>query len=251
MTGAEGITWVGVMVVGAGVGFLAGLFGKGGSALATPLLHAIGIPAVIAVTAPLPATIPSTMFAASAYRSAGLLDRGLVRRSVIAGVPATILGAVASRWVSGQTLVVVTDVLVILLGFRLVVARRQEPLVVEARGGSWCVTAVAVLVGALSGLLANSGGFLLVPLYITVLRRPLKVAFAASLVVSATLAVPGTIVHAALGHISWSVVGVFGVMSIPFARLGAAVSLRSNPAALERVYGLGLVVIGLAVVALR
>ena len=50
-------------VIGVGVGFLGGLLGKGGSAIATPLLHAVGVPAIIAVAAPLPATIPSTLIA--------------------------------------------------------------------------------------------------------------------------------------------------------------------------------------------
>ncbi len=57
--------------MGLAVGFLSGLFGKGGSAIATPLLHAIGIPAIVAVAAPLPATIPSTLVGYSAYRGTG------------------------------------------------------------------------------------------------------------------------------------------------------------------------------------
>ena len=49
-----------IMAVGAGIGFLGGLLGKGGSALATPLLVAFGVPPVVALAAPLPATVPGT-----------------------------------------------------------------------------------------------------------------------------------------------------------------------------------------------
>lgn len=98
-----------------------------------------------------------------------------------------------------------------------------------------------------SGLLANSGGFLLAPLYVTVLRRPLKTAFACSLAVAAALAVPGTIVHAALGHIDWTVVAVFGAFSVPFSYLGARVSLRAQTVRLERVYGAVLIVLATGV----
>src|SRR3954470_14473187 len=54
---------LGAMLIGAGIGLLSGAFGKGGSALATPLLHAIGVPAIVAVASPLPATIPATLVA--------------------------------------------------------------------------------------------------------------------------------------------------------------------------------------------
>ena len=58
---------------------------------------------------------------------------------------------------------------------------------------------VAVAVGFLAGLLANAGGFLLVPLYLAALKLPIKTALSCSLAVAAVLAIPGTLVHAALG----------------------------------------------------
>ena len=39
---------LGVALIGLGIGFVSGAFGKGGSALATPLLHLIGVPAIMA-----------------------------------------------------------------------------------------------------------------------------------------------------------------------------------------------------------
>src|SRR5258708_29813244 len=67
--------WLGVAAIGLLVGFLAGLFGKGGSAIATPLLHAVGVPAIVAVASPLPATIPSTAGAGAAYWRSQLLHK--------------------------------------------------------------------------------------------------------------------------------------------------------------------------------
>jgi uncharacterized membrane protein YfcA len=103
---------------------------------------------------------------------------------------------------------------------------------------------VAGTVGLVSGLLANSGGFLLAPLFVVVLRLSLKESFATSLAVAAVMAVPGTLVHAALGHIDWTIVGIFAVTSIPLSFLGARVAIRSHPVVLERVYGVGLAVLG-------
>src|ERR1035441_6774728 len=45
----------------------------------------------------------------------------------------------------------------------------------------------------------------LVPCYARFLKQPMKKAFACSLAVSSALAIPGTLVHSYLGHISWLV----------------------------------------------
>lgn len=245
------MNWLGIIAIGAGVGFLSGMFGKGGSAVATPLLHAMGIPAIVALAAPLPATVPSTLAASIAYWRQRLVNEPVVRTSIVCGVGATVLGAVASRWVGGGPLVIATDLVVIGLGLRSLLTRTaEEPsgVVGDAppRAGRpvAVVAAVAVAVGFAAGLLANSGGFLLAPLYMAVLRLPVKHAFASSLLVSAALAVPGTIVHAALGHIDWALVAVFGTASVPLSYLGARVAIRTPSEPLERVYGAGLTILG-------
>ena len=58
---------LGVLLIGGGVGFLSGAFGKGGAAVSSPLLHAIGVPAMFVLASPLPATIPSTLLAGRKY----------------------------------------------------------------------------------------------------------------------------------------------------------------------------------------
>jgi len=236
---------VAVVAVGLGVGFVSGLFGKGGSAIATPLLHAIGVPAIVAVASPLPATFPSTLAAYSAYWSHHLVYGRVFRWTVAIGVPSTVLGALATRWIDGHALVLATDVILIVLGIRFLFSTpsparmRSEPSRSRLR-----LSAVALVVGFLSGLLANSGGFLLVPLYLVVIRLPIKEALASSLAVAAVLALPSTITHAALGHIDWGLVAVFALASTPLSYVGARVALRTDSSRLERLYGLMLAVGG-------
>ncbi len=236
-----------IAAVGALTGFLGGLFGKGGSAIATPLLDVGGVAPISAVASPLPATIPGTMAAAYAYWQERLVDWRVVRWSVAFGVPATIAGAYATRWIGGTPLVITTEVIIVVLGARFLLhpSPPHEHLTAPPRALRTRMAGVALAVGVLSGLLANSGGFLLAPLYIVVLRMPIKVAFACSLVVAAALAVPGTVVHALLGHIDWGVVAVFGVTSIPLSYLGGRVAVRTHAPKLERLYGAGLLAIGL------
>jgi uncharacterized membrane protein YfcA len=235
-------------LIGLFIGFLGGLLGKGGSAIATPLLHAIGVPAIVAVASPLPATVPSTMVASWAYSRERLVEWRVVRWSVAFGVPATIAGALLTKLVGGVALVKATDVVLIGLGIRIITGGRndaREPRSAADLSG-WMLAGVAMAVGMASGLLANSGGFLLAPLFVTMLRLPIKPALASSLAVASVLAVPGTVVHAWLGHIDWTLVAVFAATSVPLSFLGARVAMRTDSHRLERIYGVALIGLGAA-----
>ncbi|WP_421119559.1 sulfite exporter TauE/SafE family protein [Aquihabitans daechungensis] len=234
-----------IVAVGAGIGFLGGLLGKGGSALATPILVAFGIPPVIALVAPLPATVPGTLVAADSYRRKGLIDRNVLTWSLIAGVPATVLGAVCSKFVDAHALILVTDAVIAVLGLRMVLTASHRAVVVTGEPvRRELIIGVAVVTGLAAGLLANSGGFLLAPLFVAVLGMAIKPALGTSLAVAAVLAVPGTLIHLALGHLDLTVVAAFALGSVPLSRCGARVGLRTDPARLERGYGAVLALLG-------
>ena len=103
--------YIGVFLIGIIVGFLGGLFGKGGSAIATPMLSLIGIPGFIAVAAPLPATIPGTLIASAEYWKSRLLDKEIVWWSILIGVPATIAGSYLTEYTGPTPLLIVTGFL--------------------------------------------------------------------------------------------------------------------------------------------
>lgn len=239
-----------VALVGAGIGFLGGLLGKGGSALATPFLVLLGIPPVVALAAPLPATVPATLVAAQRYRRAGLIDHRVLRWSLTTGLPATLVGALATRWIDGRLLVLATDAVILALGVRMLT--HPAPTVVDTVGHEIHrrrIVAVAVVTGLAAGLLANSGGFLLAPLFVAVLGLGIKPAFGTSLAVASVMAVPGTLVHLALGHLDLAVVVAFAAGSVPLSSLGARVALGTDATRLERGYGVVLVVLGVAFLA--
>ncbi|HLJ23728.1 MAG TPA: sulfite exporter TauE/SafE family protein [Candidatus Acidoferrales bacterium] len=244
---------LGAFAIGIVIGFLGGLFGKGGSAIATPLLSLIGFPGFIAVASPLPATIPGTLIASAEYWESRLLDWEIVWWSIAVGVPATILGSLFTKFTGARILLMLTGFLVLGFGLSFLFLPRENRAEAvlpqsswEARPAFWRLRLVliAIAVGIISGLLANAGGFLLAPAYARFLRQPLKKSFACSLAVSAALAVPGTVVHAYLGHISWAVAGLVALGSVPFSYLGARVAIRSKSSTLERVYGIVLTGLG-------
>ena len=250
------MTWqhLGAVLTGVAIGFLGGLFGKGGSAIATPLLSLLGFPGFVAIASPLPAAVPSTLVASAEYWRSHLLDWEIVWWSIGFGTPAIVAGSFLTPFVGARPLLVVTGLLVLGFGVSFLFFPKDRSLTKEAkdnpeglRPAYWRVrlVAVAIGVGLISGLLANAGGFLLVPCYTVLLRQPMKKAFACSLAVSSVLAVPGTTVHAYLGHISWLVTSLVALGSIPFSFLGARLAIKTRSAKLERWYGLVLTCLGL------
>ena len=244
---------LGAFVVGVVIGFLGGMFGKGGSAIATPLLSLVGYPGFIAVASPLPAVIPGTLIASAEYWQSRLLDWEIVWWSIGVGVPATVVGSALTKYTGAQPLLILTGILVLGFGLSFLLSPREKgagksssdspeehrPTYLHMR-----LALIAVAVGIISGLLANGGGFLLAPAYFRFLKQPIKKSFACSLAVSAVLAVPGTIVHWYLGHISWTVAGLVALGSAPLSYAGAWVAIRTKASRLERLYGIVLTALG-------
>ncbi|MEZ5407790.1 MAG: sulfite exporter TauE/SafE family protein [Acidimicrobiales bacterium] len=236
--------FIAVVAVGVGVGFLSGMFGKGGSAVATPLLAAAGIPAVVAVASPLPATIPTTIAASAVYWRRGWLERRVLAATLALGVPATVVGALVTQWVSGAVLVLVTDALIAGIGLRLLWSGPGEEAPAEEPASTRWSAVIGAGVGFSAGLLANSGGALLAPLYLTVLGLPIKRTFATSLTAATVLAIPATAIHIWLGHIDWAIVATLAATSVPFSILGSRVAVATRAARLERLYAITLTVLG-------
>lgn len=234
--------------IGAAVGFVSGLLGKGGSAVTTPALRIfLDVPRFAALASPLPASIPTTVAASVAYRGRGLVDRTVLLTTVAVGLPATVLGSLASPLAGGHSLMLLTALLVVALGLVILMHREDPapPVPVTATPERWRLVAVGLLVGFLSGLLANTGGVLYAPLFIKWANVETKRALATSLVVSAVLAVPGTITHAALGHVDWMLVLALSLGSIPTSYWGARLALRLRNEILLRIYGLALTMFGI------
>jgi uncharacterized membrane protein YfcA len=103
------------------------------------------------------------------------------------------------------------------------------------------VIAAATGVGFSSGLLANGGGFLLVPLFLLALGLDMRTATGTSLVVVAALTVPTLAVHSMLGHIDWVVAAAFAVGVVPGVLLGARLAHRLVAARLRLAFGVLLV----------
>lgn len=230
-------------VAGAVVGVLFGVFGVGGSSFATPLLALLGVHGVVAVASPLPATIPAALTGAWAYLRKGECDCKVALWSVAGGVPGTVAGALLSQVVGGRALLIASGVVLGIVGVRVLrPVSDAERTSGQARRRAAVVIAAAVLVGVFTGLLANGGGFLLVPLYLVVLGLGMRQSAATSLVVIAALSVPTLAAHWALGDIDWAVATAFAGGAVPGALVGSRAAHRVTGDTVRRAFGMLLVV---------
>lgn len=81
--------------------------------------------------------------------------------------------------------------------------------------------AIGLFAGLASGYVGVGGGFIMVPLMMSILHVPMKLTSGTSLIAVMILAVPGTITQAVLGNINWVAGIAVACGSIPGATLGA------------------------------
>lgn len=232
------------VALGFAIGVLSGLFGVGGSSIATPLLRIVlSTPSLIALASPLPATFPTAATGLVAYSKEDLVNGRAVVWSVVGGLPAVVIGALLTRWIPGNSLMVLVALAVAGVGVEMVRLNPYTATELTRRSTRWRNAPVAGLlvvaagVGLLSGLLANGGGFLLVPAFVLLFGASMREAAATSLICVAFLAVPGTVTHALLGHINWWLSFYLAIGVIPGTYLGARLSIWQRQVHLRRPFG--------------
>lgn len=241
--------WPFISLAGLGIGLLMGFFGVGGSSVATPLLSLLGVPGFAAVASPLPATIPSAMLGAYPYVRSGEARRKAAAWSLLGAIPAAILGGLLSQQIGGSALLVASGVVLVVVGIRVMLPiedaarevgmqrRMNRPLLVAATAG----------VGLFTGILANGGAFLLMPLYLLVFGLRMRQAVGTSLVVVAALSVPTLVTHLSLGHIDWGVTLALLAGQLPGSFIASRLSTRiEGPGVARRAFGRFLVLFGVA-----
>ncbi|MEZ5145294.1 MAG: sulfite exporter TauE/SafE family protein [Acidimicrobiales bacterium] len=235
-------------IIGGGlaVGLLYGLFGVG-SAFATPVLSVLGVPGMAAVVGPLPGLVPGSAAGAWSYSRGGKVQWTIARRTLATAVPASVLGALASPHVGGPILLALSGLVLLLVGVRVLrpLSSAASARAATRRDSRVFVMTVAAGVGFASGLLANGGGFLLVPLFLLTLGLSMNEATGTSLVVATALSVPTLLTHAVLGDIDWAVSVVFAVGLLPGVAVGGRLAQRVPGGRLRA--GFGVLLVGFAV----
>jgi uncharacterized protein len=230
------------LTVGAGVltGVLSGAFGVGGAVISTPFIRALGASATIAIGTTLPSVIPSSISGSLRYSRERLIAWQVLPWVVPVGMVCAVLGAIATDIIPGNGHVeqLITAGFVAFTAWRTyAVGRGPRILMIDERPAEdICRTSlerreffgIGAIAGALSGLLGVGGGIVMVPAFNQWMKMTLKQSIATSLVCVGLFAIPGTITHAALGHIDWRFALFLTLGVIPGARIGSRLTVQAN-----------------------
>ncbi|MEP7059608.1 MAG: sulfite exporter TauE/SafE family protein [Actinomycetota bacterium] len=229
------------LVVGLAAGVLSGLFGVGGGIAMTPGVQVLlATRAITALATPLPVIIPTAITGAARYRAAGELDPVAARWMGLTGFFTAIGGALLTKVIEPDFLLLVTAILLGWQSISLLLGARST-----SHGGTRtyrsatpaAFAAIGVLAGLTSGLLGVGGGLIMVPLLSNWLGMPLRRALGTSLAAMLAMVIPGTVVHAFLGHVDWLLALVLTVGAVPGARIGAGIALGSRERTLRIAVG--------------
>jgi uncharacterized protein len=234
-------------------GTMSGAFGVGGAILTTPAVQVLlGARPVVAVGTPLPVIFPTSLTGMQAYLRAGQVDLRGVRWAAPTGAAGAVLGALLTQVVDARILLLVTAVLIAWQAIRVgwgPTAPASSEGAAPPSGRSFATMGLAG--GFFSGLLGIGGGVVMVPWMVGLMKMPLKRAIGTSLVIIAFMVVPGTVVHAALGHIDWGIFVWLTLGVIPGAAVGSRWTIRAKERTLRLVVGVFLLLVAFAYGALE
>ena len=228
------MTIVAASVVGIVVGLFSGLLGIGGGTIMVPVFRLIFGMSPIGATATSFFTIIPTSIAGlykHTKNQTSVLSLGLV--AGLAGAVMSPLGVLAASHAPGW---------VIMAAAACVIAYSAISMFLKAlhglkQAGNALVpemTRKSLVTGGLIGLVAGfiggfvgvGGGFIMVPLFVSLLGIPMVYASGTSLMAVMLLAIPGTIEQALLGNISYTIGLAMAIGSMPGAVWGASLAKR-------------------------
>jgi len=228
------LSFVLFVLTGVLVGFLGGMFGFGGSSISTPILRVLFlVPPYFALASPLPMTLLSASIATKKYMKEGFVDWQLVRDMMIVVIPGSFLGAYLTRYIDGKLLMLLTAIFLVYVSVRFIASREENK---RKRASLYLVLLLGFLIGLVSGMLANGGGILIVPLLV-LLGEEIKRAIGTSMALVLIVAIPSILVHWYLGHIDWLLTLALSLGALPGAYLGSCITIRIEKENLRRLYG--------------
>ncbi|MBN1948748.1 MAG: sulfite exporter TauE/SafE family protein [Candidatus Cloacimonetes bacterium] len=216
-------------------GFLSGLLGIGGAVILIPLmltlpqLFGIGALSMKSVAG---LSMVQVLFASISGMAVHRKNRMVHFQSQYTiGIPMglfSLSGAYLSKFMSNYLIMIIFFLIVLLALFMLILYKddRREEIPDKIRVNSPLALAAGVFTGTFSGIVGAGGGFILIPIMITVLKLPVRLAVGTSLGVVFIGALLGSIGKIVSLQVDFLLVIPVIIGSLAAAQIGARVSRK-------------------------
>jgi uncharacterized membrane protein YfcA len=265
-----------IIAMGAGVGFLSGLFGVGGGFLLTPMLIIYGVPPAVAVSTQMNQVLATSIAGASSHWRQGAVDTQLGSFMLVGGLAGSSAGFAVFSILRGyglidQTVSVLYIVLLSTIGSLMAwesvasLRKAREDPDRRTRFRTWMrglpykrrfpksglyisiipLLGVGFVVGFLAAILGVGGGFILAPAMVYLIGVPTRVMVGTSLFQIIFTAAYVTFLQASFnGTVDIVLALMLMAGGVVGARLGAIAARRLNAAQVRLL--LALIVLGTA-----
>lgn len=274
------VAYIAPVLVGIGIGILSGMLGIGGGTVMVPIFRlAFDMSAIMSTATSLFTIIPTSISGAVSHIRAKTCIVSLGVAAGIGGACTSPLGVWLAT-ISPAWLIMAAAALII--GYSAVSMLRKafktkpakaaasgaavpetsstpnvaQPSVSDEQNASVRLSRKQLLIGACIGLGAGlasgyvgvGGGFIMVPLMLSLIGIPMKKASGTSLIAVMILAIPGVIEQGLLGNINYTAGIMVAVGSIPGAVIGARLVRKVPERILRFIFGGFLIVAAILLV---
>lgn len=243
------------LLLGAIVGLTLGVLGGGGSILAIPFLtYGLGLEPKPAVATSLGVVGVAALLASVIHARAGHLQWRVALVFGALGAIGAGVGSQLARFLPGALQLVIFSAVMLVVGVRMVRSateeeeEEQEPEedAPPPRALSLEVAVAALLTGVLTGVVGVGGGFLIVPALVFLVGLTTRQAIGTSLAVIFLNSVGGSLGYSSYVELDLRLALPF-VLGAAFAGVaGSWIGQKISPARLRMAFGVGIVLVGLA-----
>lgn len=247
------ITILVTFFAGMGAGLGTGFAGMSAAAVISPMLITfLGMDPYLAVGIALSSDVLASAISAYTYAKNKNIDikNGLIMMGSV--LVFTVVGSYVSSLVPSATMGNFSVFMTFLLGIKFIVrpvmTTKEAMQGVSAKKRAIQSLVCGMLIGFICGFVGAGGGMMMLLILTSVLGYELKTAVGTSVFIMAFTAFTGAASHFAIGGMpDWTVWSLCVVFTLIWARIAALFANKATPKTLNRVTGVILVVLGIAV----
>lgn len=249
------ITVLVTFFAGMGAGLGTGFAGMSAAAVISPMLITfLGIDPYLAVGIALSSDVLASAISAYTYKKNKNLD---IRNGIIMMLSVlvfTVVGSYVSSMLPSTTMGNFSVFMTFLLGIKFIVkpvmTTKESMEAVSPQKRAVQSVICGVIIGFICGFIGAGGGMMMLLILTSVLGYELKTAVGTSVFIMTFTALTGAVSHFAIGGMpDWTVFVLCVIFTLIWARVAAVFANKATPKTLNRVTGVILVILGIAVMA--